>query len=800
MKVSLNCLSKFVDINDLKAEEIANKLTFSGVEVENISYLASGTNLIIGHVLKDEKHPDSDHLHVLQVDLGKEEGIKQIVCGAPNARVGLKVIVAMVGAILPGGEIKKAKVRGVESDGMCCSLLELGVDAKYLSDYQLSGIEELPSDAPVGEKDVLGYLGLDDAILDMKVLANRPDLLGLINIAREIGAIFNRKVNIPSFNSEVDFISNFKVGSQTDKCSQFSAIELKELVNSDSPNWMKKALMAMGVRSINALVDIGNYVMLVTGQPLHMYDLDKLPKTELIAKDDYEGEFVALDEKAYEIKKGDIVISSNNQPMCLGGVMGALSCAVTSETHNIVIEAASFDGAQVRRTSNRLGLASESSSRFVKGTNHFQSEYVLHMATQLVKDICFAKKCGDIKKYQKETKNNKVVSSSIEEINSRLGTNFSSDETFDVLKRLNFVIKDLADERFDAIVPDYRLDIMGSADLSEEVIRILGIDNIKSKLPDLELTVGKMNDHLKKSRLISEFLLSNNLDQCLTYTLISKNELSEFNYLCSAEAYKIINPLTDEHEYVRLNIMPSLLKTLSYNVSRQQKDVRLFEISDLISIEGKSIHLAIALSGNEPIRHSLNTRPVDFYSVKGLFEGIMDIFGIEGNRYKIERLTSDKNELHPGKSAIIKIGNEVVGYLGELHPSELDRRDLGIKNTVSVLEIKLDPFFEMRTSTVKMKEISKFPSVRRDISLLIDKEVEVKELIRLIKTVGKFLVVGADIFDVYEGKNIDNDKKSIAISIEYQASDHTLKDNEVNEVETKIKNELIKKFSASLRM
>ena len=295
MLVSINELKKYVDLSGLSAEEIANGLTFAGIEVEEVSTLASGTNLVIGHILECEEHPDSDHLHVLKVDLGKE--VKQIVCGAPNARKGLKVIVALVGAKLPGGEIKPSVIRGVESNGMCCSLLELGVDSKYLNEKQTKGIEELPEDAPVGESDVLGYLGLSDEILNLKILANRPDLLSLYNVAKEVGAIFSRKVNIPTYEVKDNFKTSLVVGSSTSRCSQFSGREIKGIVIKDSPKFMKEALTSMGVRPINNIVDIGNYVMLLTGQPLHMYDADKLDKAELIARDDLSCDFVALDEQ-----------------------------------------------------------------------------------------------------------------------------------------------------------------------------------------------------------------------------------------------------------------------------------------------------------------------------------------------------------------------------------------------------------------------------------------------------------------------------------------------------------------------
>jgi len=422
MLVSVKKLNEYVDIKDIDASSLAKGLTFAGVEVEEMVTLASATNLVIGEILTCENHPDSDHLHVLNVNLGEKYGVNQIVCGAPNARKGLKVIVARPGAKLPQIEIKPSVIRGVESNGMCCSLVELGVDIKYLNEYQTKGIEELPRDAPVGEENVLGYLGLDDTILSLNVLANRPDLLSIYNVAREVGAIFSRKVNIPVVEHKADFVTDLKVGSDTDKCSQFSGCEIRGIVTKPSPKYVQEFLMAEGVRSINNIVDIGNYVMLLTGQPLHMYDADKLTKKELIAKSDYSGEFIALDENKYELNEGDIVITTDNKPMCLGGVMGSLECAVDENTKNIYIEAASFDSASIRRTSLRLGLVSESSQRFVKGTNHFQSEEVIALASELCRELAEAKEVSNIVTYQKEEKKQQVVKTSINKINNRLAT------------------------------------------------------------------------------------------------------------------------------------------------------------------------------------------------------------------------------------------------------------------------------------------------------------------------------------------------------------------------------------------
>ena len=797
MLVSLKNVKQFVDLTGLSAEQIANGLTFAGVEVEEIKRLASGTNLVIGEIKTCEKHPDSDHLHILNVDLGEKYGVEQIVCGAPNAKVGLKVIVARVGAKLPGGEIKAGVIRGVSSNGMCCSLLELGVEEKYLTDYQKAGIEELDKDAPIGEEDVLGYLGLDDEVLNLKVLANRPDLLSLYNVAREIGAIFNRKVKIPNHEEIVTFNTKLKVSSKTEKCSQFSGKEVRNIKIKESPKWMKDYLMAMGVRSINNIVDIGNYVMLLTGQPLHMYDADKLASAELTARSDYEGPFVALDEKTYEIRKGDIVIANKDKPMCLGGVMGSLECAVDENTKNIYIEAASFDGATIRRTSSRLGLVSESSSRFVKGTNHFQSEYVLNFASELIKDLCEAKEFSDIVTYQEEKYEEKVVRTSCTRINGRLGTEFTSKEIKEVLERLNFKVMMNKDE-FVIKVPDYRLDVTCDADISEEVIRLLGFQHVKSVLPRLDTKLGSLTQEQNRLKNIRFYLLDKGLDECVTYSLISKKEENSFNLLNDEEHYRILNPLTDEREVFRTHILHSLLKVATYNVARQNKNLALFETGHMISKASNSTHLAIVLVGKELRRGNMESIDFDFYHMKGLVEGIFDCLGIEASRYRFERNTTNLDELHPGKSADIIFQNKVIGKFGELHPNKIEEFDLGKLSAVA-LEMNLDSLLDAKVSTIKMSPISKFPSVTRDLALVVDKEVAAKDLIKVIKVTGRGLVSNAEVFDVYEGEHILSSKKSIAISVTYSSDDHTLSDKEIIDMENRIKFELTKQYKAELR-
>ena len=620
MKVSLNLLKKFVDLEGLTPEEIAHRLTFAGVEVESIEKIASGSKLCVGEVIHCENMENSDHLHVTKVNCGPKYGTLDIVCGAPNCRKGLKVIVALDGCVLPGGTIKKGQIRGHESNGMLCSLLELGVDSKYLSEEQTKGIEELPSDAVVGNEDVLGLLGLDDVVLDLKLLANRSDLYSVINVAKEINTLFGKELKLPKVEVKESFKADFPVASKTEKCPQFSARVVKGIVTKESPKWLKEALRSSGIRSINNIVDIGNYVMLVTGQPLHMYDLDKLEKKELVVRDDIEGDFVALDEKTYKLQKGDICITSNGKVMCLGGVMGSLACAVDEKTKNIVIEAANFDYASIRRTSIRLNLSSDSSQRFVKGINPNQYNFVMDLTADLLLSLADAKEVAEVNTYLKDKFTPTKIESSVEYINGRLGTEFSKDEIVGALKAAHIDVKENGN-KITAIIPDQRIDITGEADLSEEVIRILGFEHIESKLPVTELFVGRLEPNLEKKRIVRSYLRGIGLDEVLCYSLMRESEINDFRILNKDEAYKVLNPLTDEHQFVRTNLLPSLMNTLIYNKNHSNDNVAIFEVSDIYSQpDKKHIHLGIALVGSDLRRFAIKGDAYSYFHVKGIVD------------------------------------------------------------------------------------------------------------------------------------------------------------------------------------
>lgn len=794
MKASWNYLKSVLPLEGVTPEEVADRLTFAGAEVEGIERMASGDHLVIGRVISCKAHPDSDHLHVLGVDEGEEYGVHQIVCGAPNAREGLKVIVARSGAHLPGGTIAPSLIRGVESDGMCCSLLELGVDRKYHKEEQCAGIEELPFDAPVGEEDVLGYLGLDDVAIDVSVLPNRPDLYALNNIAREVSCLLEIPLALPQYEPLSCKKDDLLVLSKTAKCPQFSARRVNGIENRPSPKELSSLLNACAIRSLSSAVDAGNLVMLLSGQPVNFYDADKLPANELVVVDDYEGDFLAMDGKTYRLEKGDLVVTSAGRPMCLAGIMTADECRVDEKTRNIIVESANFAYASIRRTSNRLGLSSDSSLRFCKGINPDQADFVQRMAASYLKKYCGASEFFEVKNHDALKHEEKRIEVSLGYINSRLGTAFCQEEVRSVLARDGFKVKEEG-ESFLLTVPAYRIDIEGKADISEEVIRILGYSYVPSTLPETRLSCQGLTPSQAKEREIRHYLFAKGVSEVLTYTLLSKKEVSRFAYLSPEEPYILSNPMTDEHEAVRKGLVHSLLKTASYNAARQSKDGAFFEISDVDGKGLRSRYLGLVLFGEKKEWGELRRRDYDFYDAKGLAEGILDLLGLGSNRVAFKPWDLSGEELHPGKSALLLSGKKLLGFLGELHP--LAQKEYGLKNAV-VLELDLASLLAMKTSLPKACAPCKFPAVSRDLALLLPEEVAYEDLSREIKKADR-LVSAVSLFDVYEGQGIAPGKKSLALTITFLDKEGTLKEEEIKAATAHVLSAIKARFGAEVR-
>lgn len=790
MLVSLNEISKYVDISGLSKEEIASRLTFSGIEVEEIKTLSKATSLVVGKVISCIPHPNSDHLHVCKVDIKDE--ILDIVCGAPNCKEGIKVIVAKVGAKLPGGEIKAGEIRGYKSNGMLCALNELGVDPKYLKEEQIKGIEILSDDFEVGDSDILHKLGLDDVILDLSLLANRSDCYSLFNVSREIGALFNRKVNILEANDDSTYEEKeFKVDSLTPNCKEFSVKIVKGIEVKDSPAWLKNCLRSEGIRTINNIVDLGNYIMLLTGQPIHMYDYDKLVKKELIVRSDINEKFIALDEKEYSIHEGDICVTSFGKTMCLGGIMGGLDSEVTNDTKNIVIEVANFNHASIRRTSSRLGLVSDSSQRFVKGINKDQVDYVLNLTTNLLKTISNVDSISNIIKYDVLNHDKKLISCSVDYINNRLGTNFEYEKIKDILELLYFKFVESDGNKFIVEVPSFRIDVEGKADLSEEIIRYIGLDTISPTLPFMETTVGGKSKDEQKEDVICSFLSNNGLYRVLTYTLVNKKMSESFKILNKSDGYVIKNPLTEDHKYVRTNLLPSLINCANYNLNHQNNNFGIYEISHIDSMQKNEIHLGVVLVGKKYKQDKIIGESYSYYDAKGIVDTILDMFNISSTRVKYTRFETD--EFHPNRSALVLLDNKPLCVMGDIYPTKKE-----IKDSMILLEMNLSVLFATKSKNIKFEPISAYPQSSRDYAFIIDDSINYIDIKNEVKKCSS-LIKEVSIFDIYKGKNLAQNEKSIALTVVFESNDHTLKDNEIDEVHNKIVETLNKKFNVSLR-
>lgn len=778
MKVSFNWLKRHVDLpSDVTAEDVAKRLTFAGAEVEGLCRLSSGDHLVVGKILSCVAHPDSDHLHILQVDEGPVHGVHQIVCGAPNARTGLKVIVARTGAKLPGGEIKPSVIRGVESDGMCCALYELGVDKKFLSERQCSGIEELPEEMQIGDEDPLNSLGYDDASLDMDLLPNRPDLYALNNVAREVACLYGVKANLEEAPLPKLQKRDFAVDSLTPSCDLFKAVIAEGIKTEESPLWLKSVLMASNIRPINNVVDVGNYVMLVTGQPLNMYDEDKLPEKRLTVIDDYEGEFKAMDGKVYELRKGDLLVSSQGRGMCLAGIMTADECRVDENSRRIVVEAAYFKGAPIRKTSARIGLSSDSSLRFVKGISHLSQDAAIALSAKLLVEVCHATNVYlPEKEFGQSCSPSKQIDVSLSYINSRLGTEFGLDEVVDTLKKDGFGVESVEGGQMKLLSPSYRLDIDGKADVSEEVIRLLGLDKVKSDLPESKLCLTGLTPFQQKERQLRRHLLSLGIDEALTYTLVDKKSAEKFDYLGMGETYALNNPLTADHEVVRKSLAASLLSCIGYNAARQSKDGALFEVSDVDTKSGSATLLCLAASGRRELQGKLSRKSYDFYYAKGVLESVMDLLGIIPTRYTISAFSPEDGLLHPYRSAEVRMGKKRVAYLGELHPSLC--KELGIPSGV-ILEANLSELLQTKVGQEKFKPIPRFPSVTRDLSFVIGVDASFASIKKAVSGASS-LIKSVEVFDVYSDARLGEGKKAIAITISFLSEEKTLLDEEVN--------------------
>lgn len=787
MLLSTNFLKDYIELDaDLSLHDLAESMTNVGNEYDSASNFINATKLVIGEVLECEMHPDSDHLHVCKVNVGDD--VLQIVCGAPNVRKGLKVIAALPGAKLPGGEIKRGVIRGQESNGMLCSIAELGLDNKFLKEEDKAGICELGSEAKVGE-DPIKFLGFDDGVIDFELTANRGDLLSILGMAYEVGAIYNKKVKDIDLNyKKIDRKLNFDLKINTDNCSVFLAKKVENVNIHESNSTIKEKLMASGIRPINNVVDISNYVMLETGQPLHFYDADKLQNVLEVRLAKENEKLTTLDNKERTLSNEDIVISDGKRAIGLAGVMGGLDTEITENTKNIIIESAIFDNVKIRKTSNKI-LRSEASNRFEKGLDPNRTYMAIERACKLLQELADGEVLDGTEIYDKTSKEDKKIDITVEKINQVLGTTIDEKETIEIFERLGFKSEKHADH-ITVIVPTRRLDISIKEDLIEEIGRIHGVDNIEGKQMVLPLKKGTYD---KTTRQIRNKMIDLGLSETLSYVLVNSEESAMFTKN-ENESIKILSPLTEEKSVLRQSVITSLYKIYNHNKARNVEDVAIFEI-------GKTFHkqeenyfeknkLACLMNGKYVL--GLENKNVDFYVIKGIAEEVLEFLGYAGRYSFIADNSKIPNDFHPGISAIISVNNDTVGAIGKINPKIC-------KDDVYAMEIDLDKLLDKKVSKMKYKEISKFPSVKKDIALIVDKKVLAQDLQKAIKSSGGRLLLNSQVFDLYEGKGIPEGKKSLAFTLELGSNERTLTDEEIVETINKITETLEKKLGAELR-
>lgn len=788
--ISLNWVKDYVDLEGEDLKELAVKVTKAGVNIEQV-VTKRIENIVIGTVVECEKHPDSDHLNICKVDVGSE--VIQIVCGASNVRKDIQVIVALPGAILPGDfEIKAGKIRGVESNGMICALFELGVEEKTEETYA-KGIEEVNTKLPNGT-DANIYLGLDDTLYELDVHKHRNnDCYYHIGFAYEVACILNKKVVLPEADfKEIkeDINDNMTIKVNTTKCPYYTARMVRDVVIKESPDFIKKRLISAGMRPINNVVDISNYVMLEYGQPLHFFDKDKLGNNILVRNAKEDEEIVTLDGKNRILKSNDIVITDGKKPVCIAGVMGGENTDVDENTKNILIESAIFDSVSIRYTASRLDLKSEASIRYGKGLSYEYTDAALSRACHLLEKYANAKILTGVIKHDKIDKKVNKVTFKTSEINTLLGITLTDEDVKTELGRLDFEYTNTKD-KFTVIIPRRRLDIDPNInDIAEEIGRLYGYHNLVSTLPVVPTRRGQYIGDVKIRKLTSRRLRNLGLNETKNYTLISPSMANMFNYDNTKQAV-LPNPMSVDKSVIRAHILPSLLNVYDYNNARHVDNILVYEIAKTYDVDYKEdTKVAILMKGKYVINNWQNTSlKCDFYTIKGIVENLLDYLGFK-NRY--EFVKEEINELHPGMCASIILDREQIGVIGRVHPSVK-------KDEIYVAELSLTKLDSKTIKNIKYKEASKYPEIKKDLAFVVKKEVSAEQLINQIKKSGGRLLTNIDIFDIYVGENVGADEKSIAFSLTFADATKTLSDEEATLVFEKIIKETEEKMSAKLR-
>ncbi len=812
MKVSYRWLNEYIDLSGITAEELAERMTRGGIEIDGVESLNKGvTGVVVGYVVSKEKHPDADKLNVCKVDVGTGEEL-QIVCGAKNVDAGQKVPVATIGAVLPGDfKIKRAKLRGVESQGMICSAKELGINDKLLPKEQQEGIlvlqPDLTAGTPIGQ-----VLGIDDEVLELDLTPNRSDCLSMLGVAYETGALTGRPVKLPDnqLNDAVIQTSDYvQVSiSAPDQCHRYTARYVQGVVVGPSPQWMQNRLIAAGVRPINNIVDITNYVMLEYGQPLHAFDADKLAGGRIDVRMAHPGEtIVTLDDQERKLEPHMLLITDGEKPIALAGVMGGASTEVTETTVNILLESAKFDGGTVRKTSRQLGLRSESSIRFEKGVDHARVVPALDRAAALMARYAGGLAADGYVEASAITEQPVDVGVTLTKINAYLGTELSSLEVKTIFERLGFDYEASDEGRFKVRVPSRRGDITRDVDLIEEVARLFGYDEIPTTPIEGSTTPGGLTTAQAIRRGIRRKLTDAGLTEAFSYSLTHPARTQLFRTLAEdAKPIRLAMPMSEDRSVLRTSLLPNLLEVAAYNRNRRTEDLALFEIGSVFLTDEETLtrlpqekhRLAGLLTGSRhAAQWNVKAEAVDFYDAKGVLEAVFELLGITD---RIAYQSQPIDQLHPGRTAAVLLdterGWESIGYVGQLHPSLQQQEDLA---DTFVFEIELAPLYEHADFAIVQKSLPRYPAIERDIAVVVDSGVEAAKLTSEIAATAGELLESVRVFDVFTGEKLGKDKKSVAVALVYRHAERTLTDEEVSERHAAVVDRLSQTFGAELR-
>ncbi|KRL15791.1 phenylalanine--tRNA ligase, beta subunit [Lentilactobacillus rapi DSM 19907 = JCM 15042] len=788
----------------MPAKDLAEKIERTAVEVDSVTVAEDGLKkLVVGHILSMKKHPESDHLHICSVDVGEDEPL-QIVCGAPNVDAGQKVIVALPNSRIGGNvKIKRSKMRGVESEGMICALDEIGFSKDVVPKEWADGIYVFDDDVPVGEP-IYHYLGMDDPIIDLDVTPNRGDMLSIIGTVHDLAAIYDQKPEIkkPSVEEDqsLDVNTEIKATADASLAKTYKLRVVEGVKIAPSPTWLQITLWNAGIRPINNVVDVTNYILLKYGQPLHSFDKDKIDG-DIVVRNAKKGEkLVTLDEDEHELSPDDMVISDNDHPIALAGVMGGFNTQIDDETQNVVIESAIFDSFHIRKTAQRHVLHSEASQRFERGINPDGVEDALNEAVSMIKQLAGGRIAQGIVTASEYHPELPVISITAERTNHVLGTSLKLEEIKSIFDRLEFPSVEHGDT-LAVTVPARRWDIHIDADLFEEVARIYGYDNLPVTLPTGRQTIGVLTPTQRLQRASRQILEGIGLTQAISYSLTTDAKAKMF-LMRDSEPTKLLWPMTQDHTTLRMNLLSGLLDDVAYNHAHKVDDVSLYETGRVFykdsadQIRPEEVeHVAGVITGNltDPAWNN-HVKPADFYLMKGMVNQFIVNLGIKG---EIAYSATDQYpEMHPGRTANISIHGHNVGFVGQIHPQIAKK--FKIKETYA-FELNMQALIDLPKNDDQYQPIAKYPSVKRDISMIVDRETTNDEIVAVMNKRGGSYLSAIRLFDVYEGKNVPDGKKSMAYSLTYVNPRETLKDEVVNAAFEKIKKRLTADLNAEIR-